>query len=104
MKKHERYIERDDLKDANCIKVSVYYSKGGHSYFSGRSEPRGFYISVTPVTRANGMESFIMFSGYKELICEVNRYSDKQFDRAVDMSTAIEPKLIAAIIEKNRAA
>jgi hypothetical protein len=34
MKEHKRYIERSDLKGANNLEVSVYYSKGGMSYFS----------------------------------------------------------------------
>lgn len=104
MQKYEAYIERSDLKDATGLEVSVAYSKGGMSYFSGQVSPRGFYLSVTPVTKGNGMVSFTMFSGIKRLLLEVNRYSDKQFDRAVEMSKAVEGELIAAVVEKNRAA
>ena len=104
MQKHEKYIERDDLIGATHLQVSVFYDKGGVSYFNGQTSPRGFYLSVTPVTRGNGMISYTMFTGLKRLIHEVNRYSDKQFRHALAVSEAYEDELIAAVVAKNKAA
>lgn len=104
MKKHEKYIEHDNLKNATHLEISVYYSKGGMSYFSGQTSPRGYYISVKPVTKRNGMVSFEMFSGYKKLLLETGRYSDKQFDRAVEMSRDAEAELISAVVAEHKAA
>ena len=104
MKKLERYIERSDLKGATHLEVSVHYTKGGMSYFTGQTSTRGYYLSVRPVTKRNGMVSFDLFSGCKRLILETSRYSDKQFARAVDMAKDYEDELVTAVVSECRAA
>lgn len=104
MKKHEKYIERTDLKDATHLEVSVYYSKGDMNYFSGRTTPRGYYISVKPVTKRDGMISFVVFSGVGQLLLETKRYSEKQFNTAVEMSKGVEAELIAAVLAECKVA
>ena len=64
------------------IKCEVYYSKGGVNYFTYKNEARGYYMSVTPVERKNGFESFIAFTGCKTCILPVARQSKKQADIA----------------------
>ncbi len=63
------------------LRCELYYSLGGYNCFTYKSEPRGYYVSVTPVEREqrNGytMESVTAFSGVKVLVCEVNRKSKK---------------------------
>lgn len=104
MEKHKKYIENGNLKDATHLEVFVYYDKGGMSYFTGKVSPRGYYLSVTPVTKRDGMVSFAMFTGYKQLLLETKRYSAKQFNQTVEMSEDVEATLISAVIEKNEAA
>ena len=104
MKKHEKYIERGDLNGATHLEVSVYYTKGGMSYFTGSTNPHGYYLSVRPVTKRNGMTSFDLFAGCKKLLLETARYSAKQFDRAVAISAAFEDELISAVVAENMAA
>ena len=104
MQKHEKYIEREDLIDATHLQVSVFYDKGGMNYLSGQTSPRGFYLSVTPVTKENRMVSFTMFTGMKRLLHQVNRYTDKQFNHALEISQTYEDELIAAVVAKNKAA
>lgn len=100
MKEYKKYIENNNLQDATHVEVSVSYSKGGMSYITGKTSPRGYYISVTPVTKNDDMVSFILFTGYKQLLFEANRYSDKQFECAVEMSGSIEAEMVAAVVEK----
>ena len=104
MKKIDSYIERNDLKDASHLQVSVYYTKGGANYFSGGTIPRGYYISVTPVTKGNGMVRYTMFTGRKHLLLQTARYSDKQFARAVELAKDFEDELINAVVAENKAA
>ena len=104
MKKHKEYIERSDLKGATHLEVSVYYTKGGANYFSGGTTPRGYYLSVTPVTKNEGSVSFAMFSGYSHLLLKTQRYTDKQFDSAVEMAKEHRESLISSVVEKNKAA
>ena len=59
------------------IKIETYYHKDTMNYFTGRSEVRGYYLSVTPVERARGFESFTAFTGFKVLLKEVTRASKK---------------------------
>ena len=104
MKKHKEYIERSDLKDATHLEVSVYYTKGGANYFSGGTNPRGYYLSVKPVTKSENSVSFVMFTGRSQLLLETNRYSDKQFAKAMEMSKDTRAELIAAVLSESKAA
>ena len=104
MKKHERYIERDDLKGATHLEVSVYYSKGGTNYFRGGVIPRGYFLSVRPVKKSDGMVSFNAFSGRSQLLLETKRYTDKQFARAKEMAKEWEEELIATVLSENKVA
>jgi hypothetical protein len=72
--------------------------------FTDNVLPRGYYISVKPVTVRTGSISFEMFTGISQLLLETARYSDKQFGKAIEMSKAIESEIIAAVIEKYKAA
>ena len=104
MKKHERYIERGDLKGATHLEVSVYYTKGGVNYFSGNTNPRGYYLSVRPVKRGNNMVSFDLLSGCKRLLLETARYTDKQFQRAIELAKDYEDELISVVAAECKAA
>lgn len=63
------------------LKVEVYYSLGGMNYFTYKSEPRGYYLSVTPIERIDRGGYFVeiqsAFSGYKMILKEVKRKSKK---------------------------
>ena len=59
------------------IKVRTYYKKDSMNYFTYKTEARGYYLSVTPVERARGFESFVAFTGFKVLLKEVTRASKK---------------------------
>ena len=104
MKRHKKYIERNDLNNATHLEVSVSYDKGGANYFSGGTKPRGYYLSVTPVTKSATSISFTMFTGYSRFLLETKRFSEKQFANAIEMAKDYEEELIAAVVAKNKAA
>ena len=88
------------------LKIEVYYSKGGMNYFTSRVEPRGYYLSVSPVERQNAdspivFESFAAFSGTKLLIKEVARKSDKAFQEAILLAESKIDELKKYVLEKN---
>lgn len=62
---------------ANFMKVTFDYSLGGLNVWTYKTEPRGYYVSFTPVERDGIMEGFVAFSGKKYLIKEVSRKSAK---------------------------
>ena len=100
----EKYIERNDLNGASHLEVSVYYTKSGCNYLSGGTTPRGYYLSVRPVTKCDGMVSFKLLAGCRRLLFETSRYTAKQFARAVEMAKGMEEELIEAVVKDNQAA
>ena len=104
MKKHEKFIEHGGLKNASHLQVSVYYTKGGSNYFTNNIDRRGYYVSVTPVTKGNGTISYTLFTGRKQLLLESSRYSEKQFAKAVEMSKDFEEELVNIVVTENMAA
>jgi hypothetical protein len=102
--RYKKHIKTDEFPDNTHIEISVYYNKGNMSYLSGQSITRGFYLSATPVKIAKGMISFTLFSGVSKFILPVKRFSDKQFNIAVEKSKDYEDEVIAALRAKNRSA
>ena len=104
MHEHKRYIERSDLRDATHLEVSVYYTKGGVNFFSGGSTPRGYYLSVKPVTKGQRTISYVLFSGSARLLMETKRFSAKQLAQAVEIAKSYEESLISEVVKDNSAA
>lgn len=105
-----KYIELKQTEEAtsykaNFIRVELYYDKGGYDYMSYRQKPRDFYLSVTPVFKENRgtytTEMFGAFRGYKQLILEVNRFSDKQYNKAVELSKSYEALIVNRLLKEN---
>ena len=77
-------IIRKEYKDFNNkenkkLQVEVYYDLGGYSYLSGTKNPRGYYLSVTPVlVKEHSVEYSFNDRGYKTLLLEVKRELMKQ--------------------------
>jgi hypothetical protein len=55
-------------EDVTHLEISVFYQKAGMNYASYKREPGGIYVSATPVKIADGMVSFVLFSGTKRLL------------------------------------
>lgn len=64
------------------LRCEVYYNKGGENPFNGSSETRGYYISVSPVKRERGLESYTAWSGKKKCILPVSRQSKRMASNA----------------------
>ena len=100
----ESHIERipyENLKNATHIEVEVHYSLGGLN-FSGGSSARGYYLSVKPVTVRGNTVSYNLFSGVSRLLLVVNRYSDRQFKQAVELSEAVKDELVRQVLAKHK--
>lgn len=77
----KKYIELKQNNTATHLKVEVYYKLGGINYCTYKQEPRGYYLSVSPVTLERGpgytMETYRAFSGVKQILKTVTRKSAK---------------------------
>ena len=79
------------------IDIDVYYSKGGMNYFTSRSERRGLYVSVQPVTRSANTVSFTAFTGVKQFVKEMARFNQKALDEFV-LDPETEETLISHVL------
>lgn len=75
------------------LRIDINHYKGGWNCFSGKSEPRGVYVYISPVHRGDMFESCILLggrheSGFRFLAVETARKSDKQIQR---VAKAVEP-------------
>lgn len=91
-------------KPNNYIKCELYYSLGGMNYFTYKNEPRGYYVSVSPVERdirPNGvtLESFRAFSGYKRCVVSVERKSKKAQEKALEVYEAHKADMLTAFAD-----
>jgi hypothetical protein len=73
---------RENPAKVTHLRTEIYYAMGGMNYFTGKAEPHGYYVSVSPVTRSTSsggfmMESYTGFTGAKQCIKEVTRKSKK---------------------------
>ena len=87
------------------LKTQIYYDLGGMNYFTSRSEPRGYYLSVTPVeiqqhNESIHFEKFTAFSGTKILLMETKRKSEKGYNTAVQLAADKIPELQKYILDK----
>lgn len=86
-----------ESSNATHLEVKVYYSLGGMNYFTYKTEERGYYVSVTPVTISENMISFTCFSGLKSLLVPCTRKSDKSYKAALAKLT---PEFKQQLIDK----
>jgi len=85
--RHRNYISylplKTKIRDFNELKIEVSYTLGGHNYFTGSTNPRGYKMYFKPISRNAGMESSILLgsgkeSGYYINIEASNRFSAKR--------------------------
>lgn len=102
----KKYIDLKLNAAATHLKIEVYYNLGGHNVFTGKDEPRGYYLSVSPVERRRTdygitTETYVAFSGIKECIKPVGRKSAKAEKEAENIALDRENKLIEYVCIKN---
>ncbi|MBR2302017.1 MAG: hypothetical protein IKA41_08735 [Bacteroidaceae bacterium] len=82
----KRYIDIVPTRDENAICLETGYSEGGHNWYNGDCERRGYYLYCTPVQIENHKTSEgrdyktftqILGKGNKLLLKEVGRRSKK---------------------------
>ena len=66
---------------SNTLRVEVYYDMGGMNYFTGKSHPRGYRVSVVPVEVRENSVSFRAFSGGFNMLEEADRFSAKRLEQ-----------------------
>ena len=81
-------------KEKTFLKCELYYSLGGMNYFTGRTEARGYYVSVSPVERGDGWVSYTAFSGWKKCVVECARKGKKAEAKALEVYEAAKQEML----------
>lgn len=102
----KKYIEVKPNRAATDLEIEVYYSLGGYNFFTGKNEPRGYYLSVSPVERRRTdygvtTETYTAFSGVKQILKEVSRKSAKAEKISEEIAKNYLPALITYVCDKN---
>ena len=90
------------------LKVEVYYSLGGFNLGTYRDDPRGYWLSVTPVNHSeqNGVryESVVLGSGLKKFLKETksDRRGGKAEREAVELAKQFEAELVNQVCVKEK--
>jgi len=90
------------------LKIEVYYSLGGFNFGTYREDPRGYWLSVSPVSRSeqNGIkcESFMLFAGLKKFLKETksDRRGGKAEREAIKLAKQYEAELVKQVCIKEK--
>ena len=93
-------------KENTEIKLELSYSIGGMNYFTSKVEKRGYWLHMQPLEisrSSNGItiEQYTPAKGYKHLILETKRKSDKAYKTALEMIEETKQRMIEAIQEES---
>ena len=103
-----KMYEKIEGTENKYLKFEMFYEKGGMNYWNGGNDKRGYYLSVRIVERKETgvggfvSESFMMFSGVKKLLMEVNRQSEKKYNECVELGKKSIDELRTYILEKEK--
>jgi hypothetical protein len=101
MSKRDRIVADENIQGAHFFVAKVTYLMGGHNWMSGNNFPRGYYLSVSVVERLTTetpgvrIERFMLGQGFKSLLAEAARFSQKRLDEI-----EVSPELLASMREK----
>lgn len=83
------------------LEARLYYSLGGMNLWSYKTEPRGYWLGVTPCKNIRpGVVMASPTDGSKMCVLEVGRRSDKAAEKAAGMIDAPLDYLTTAVCEK----
>lgn len=90
------------------LKVEIYYSLGGWNFGTGNNDPRGYWLSVQPVSHStsNGirLESVMLGSGLKTFLKETktDRKGGKAELAAIESAKQQEANLVEQVCLKEK--
>lgn len=96
------YIKIAENNRDKCthIRIDFCYDLGGVNVFTHRGKPRGYYITVCPVEKNNGIERFTAFTGVSELLHTCTRKSAKAEQAALEKFPAYKRMMLDYIAKK----
>lgn len=87
------------------LEINTYYYLGGMSFATYENEPRGYYISVTPMEISKGNTATVIrtraFSGVKRCMIECSRQSKKRTEEACNIKREQYQDMIDYVLKSN---
>ena len=87
--------------DDRFIECRLIYSLGGMNMFTYRNDPRGYWVSVTPVRVERNMVEECPMDGLKMFLLGVSRASKKAEADASAMMDTVKENMVRRVCEKN---
>lgn len=99
--RRSRLILEENFEGQYWVVVELFYSKGGHNYFHGQEDPRGYALSTQVEKREQfdgyGTRQVILGSGFKKMIKEAKTFNQKAMDKVEPPADLVEKMKLAAI-------
>lgn len=75
-------------QEGQDYRITVYYDKGGINYWTYKSDPRGYFLSVVPIeieqtSTGFRVEKHSMMAGYRDFLKSADRFSRKQLELCI---------------------
>ena len=101
----ETMIPVSGNKNFTHVRLTLYYSLGGMNMWTYKNDPRGYYMSVSPVRKVDcgtyAMIECAPSDGFKSLIKPVVRRSKKADAEAINASNNVLDELLNAIFSRH---
>ena len=89
-----------DTTGTHKVEVKVAYNKGGYNYFTYGTDPRGYWLHVTPVEYDGPFKKYMMGAGLKRFVAEAKRFGAKGLAAAATEAAALVDETVAAVCAK----
>ncbi len=105
----KKYIDIEPSDRENVICIEVGYSLGGHNWYNGQEERRGYYLYCTPcgisTHKLNDGREYntitnTLGKGLKLLLKQVSRQSVKAELEAIELAKENEEMLLNRVLSK----
>ncbi len=94
-------------KDGQTYQFEVYYNLGGMNYFTGKVDPRGYWVSVTPIqlSKAGDNGEFVIktvtvFTGARVIVYPASRYASRTLMEVSDKYLNFENEMFAKLFSQ----
>lgn len=90
----ERLIEKYDTRgericvDGQFYDIYVSYTLGGMNYFTGKVDPRGYFLHINPIQFDGTTVVYRAFTGIKKFLEPANKFSPKKLKKLADNTMA----------------
>ena len=98
---HQLRLQRLPTTTANqFVDVKLRYDLGGINFATYQPKPRGYYLSIQPITVEGGFEKFVAFTGQACCVEKAERFNRRRFDTLAELhqTSEIRNRMLEAVL------